>query len=529
MEIKSQIKLLLNELNEGVYEKEEVTALALLTAIAGESIFLLGAPGVAKSLVARRLKFAFKEGTSFEYLMNRFSTPDEIFGPVSISKLKDEDKYERIIKNYLPTATVVFLDEIWKAGPSIQNSLLTVLNEKIYRNGDTEVHVPMKALIAASNELPLKGEGLEALWDRFLVRYIVGGIEDRNNFNEMISKTLRNYEDNISAANKINDKLYNTISDQIENVTIPKDIFNVIHVIRKHIEGYNNSEDIKDKEPIYISDRRWRKIIRLMRTSAFLNGRTNVDMMDCFLITHCIWHESEQYKVVNEIVKNAIQEYGYILNMNLPDIQEELAEFNEDVVEGCKFKKQVNYQEPETFYTKFYKIVGFSFSFTFNGTFDLILKSEFKKLRKDAQVVNIHCDSGNSATMEKPKRFEFSKGNHEDTLFYQDDEYTIKLADCVRTETFTKKPNAEQVSKWTKRLKVILTTTTDLKKQVTHFREKDVVQLRENMFVNTSHADTVDENLVNTNKEIEKLEVEANRIKHYWEQVEDQEGIDFNS
>ena len=87
MEIKDKIKLLLEKLNEGVYEKEEVIALSLLSSIAGESIFLLGEPGVAKSLVARKLKYAFKDGTSFEYLMNRFSTPDEIFGPVSISQL----------------------------------------------------------------------------------------------------------------------------------------------------------------------------------------------------------------------------------------------------------------------------------------------------------------------------------------------------------------------------------------------------------------------------------------------------------
>jgi len=174
MDIKEQITKLLDDLNEGVYEKQEVIALTLLTAVAGESIFLLGAPGVAKSLIARRLKYAFKDGSSFEYLMNRFSTPDEIFGPVSIKQLRDEDKYQRVVENYLPTATVVFLDEIWKAGPSIQNALLTILNEKIYRNGDVIINpVPMKALISASNELPSKGEGLEALWDRFLVRIVV--------------------------------------------------------------------------------------------------------------------------------------------------------------------------------------------------------------------------------------------------------------------------------------------------------------------------------------------------------------------
>ena len=119
------IKSLLKIISEGIYEKQHILAMSLLCAVAGESIFLLGPPGTAKSLVARRLKLIFRGGKSFEYLMSRFSTPDEIFGPVSISLLKNEDKYERVVDGFLPTADVVFLDEIWKASRSLYPKCLT--------------------------------------------------------------------------------------------------------------------------------------------------------------------------------------------------------------------------------------------------------------------------------------------------------------------------------------------------------------------------------------------------------------------
>ena len=185
--LRNKTEALLEALSVGVLEREEAVGLALLSAAAGESIFLLGLPGVAKSMIARRLALAFRDARRFEYLMSRFSTPDEIFGPVSISKLKDADTYERVTDGYLPTADVVFLDEIWKAGPAIQNSLLTALNEKIFRNGREDVPLPLKAVIAASNELPAQGEGLEALWDRFLVRYIVDPIRDKTNFLSLLT------------------------------------------------------------------------------------------------------------------------------------------------------------------------------------------------------------------------------------------------------------------------------------------------------------------------------------------------------
>ena len=175
-ELKTKIQVLFNSLNQGLVERESTLKMALLTVLAGENLLLIGPPGTAKSLIARRIAQTLTADDNssdyFEYLLTKFSTPEEIFGPLSIAALK-ADCVKRNTAGYLPTVRIAFLDEIFKASSSILNALLTILNERIYHNGAVQQPVPMQALIAASNELPTGQEELSALYDRFLVRVFI--------------------------------------------------------------------------------------------------------------------------------------------------------------------------------------------------------------------------------------------------------------------------------------------------------------------------------------------------------------------
>ncbi len=302
-------------MSQGVYEKEQIIAVALLCAVAGENMFLLGPPGTAKSMVASRLKMVFKNGKSFDYLMSRFSTPDEIFGPISISRLKNDDRYERLTTGYLPDADVVFLDEIWKAGPSIQNTLLTVINEHIFHNGGQIMHTPMKVLIAASNELPAKDEGLEALWDRFLVRMVSNCIESDASFFKMIKSSgtaLNELPDSLF----ITDELYASWQKESCKLGLHDSVVNAIKAVRKSLAALEKEDG--NQLHYYVSDRRWRKAYRFMQTSAYLNGRPEINLSDYLLLIHCFWNDDECIPHVLNAVTSSISD-AVVKGMNKID------------------------------------------------------------------------------------------------------------------------------------------------------------------------------------------------------------------
>ncbi|MEM1138153.1 MAG: AAA family ATPase [Bacteroidota bacterium] len=514
MEVRDRVEALLKGLCSGIYEKEEVVRLAFLTAIAGESIFLLGPPGVAKSLIARKLKYAFKDGKSFEYLMNRFSTPDEIFGPVSIKKLKDEDKYERLIKQYLPGANVVFLDEIWKAGPSIQNALLTILNEKIYRNGEKEEQVDIKVIISASNELPVTGEGLEALWDRFLIRYLITEIKERGNFIKMITSTDDVYADSVIDGLKISNIELEQWDKEIDNIILSDEVVNTLQLIKIKLEEYNSTgKGIQ----IEIYDRRWKKIVRLLRTAAFLNGRREVDLMDCFLLVHCLWSVPEQIEVIQQIVAEVVRKHGYTLAISLTALKKEIREFELEVKKETKIPHTTLINEPLLVDKVYYEV--HNINQIYEGKY--IRHNDYDKLRYDDIVtIGLYDNQQKLAFKIKAKR---SPKDNAIEVYHQSEylSFNLKVEEKEQKEYIYKRPHPLVYDNWNARIDHLEQYVNQLNKKLDNEAPNALNRLRSNLFVHEDLAEIVEANM---KEAVEALRTEAlkiEKLKYYYDNIED--------
>lgn len=294
--MKDTIKELLVQLNTGFIGRDAVIKSALLSLIAGENILLVGPPGTGKSMLSRRMSeaLASEKNTDkyFEYLLTKFSTPEEIFGPLSLSDLK-QDRFHRKTTGYLPTVQIAFLDEIFKASSSILNALLTILNEKIYHNGTNAEVVPIHCLIAASNELPTGQDELSALYDRFLMRKFVDYV-DEDQIQQLFNLPLKT---TIESKYQLRNQQIEEVRQQANQVIFPNEIQNLVMQIWKECKAA-----FKENKDEVLSDRRLIKVLHLLRISAVTNGRSQVDYSDVMLLKDCVWNHPDNAKKVLDII-----------------------------------------------------------------------------------------------------------------------------------------------------------------------------------------------------------------------------------
>ncbi|MEZ4828351.1 MAG: AAA family ATPase [Bacteroidia bacterium] len=514
--VRDRVGEIIRELSQNLFEKEKVIRLTLLSALAGQSIFLLGPPGVAKSMIARRLKYAFAGATSFEYLMGKFSTPDEVFGPVSISKLRNEDKYERITAKYLPGANIVFLDEIWKASPPIQNALLTVLNEKIYRNGEQEFKVDIHGLVAASNELPIKGEGLEALWDRFLIRVVISNIESDDLFVRMIALPgSHDFEDMIPEPLKITREEFLEWEKAIEETEIPPHILGLITHLRKAIHQRNLKKE--EESDLYISDRRWKKIAHLLRTSAFLNGRKAVDLMDCFLISDCLWDDPVQVQEVSEIVVKTIASFGYNRLVHTERITGELASILREVEAETHVTKFEKVKQRKIFHDKAENAYHKVFDFWGADSSAYIRPEDLAKLEKDKLVyIPVFEQSGK---VFRPFQTYGILLKSDYLIFHNQRDLKIETEEVEKEIRIQKKPSGGMIRAWNTQVELLLDACEKMLEKIETQRKSDEPHFHDHLFVSKSLSSHISASLDAVTNELLNLKLDIKKVRHSYESL----------
>ncbi|MEM7657281.1 MAG: AAA family ATPase [Bacteroidota bacterium] len=514
LSVHQKAKELLAHLGKGLYEREEAVRLTLLSAIAGESIFLLGPPGVGKSLIARRLKYAFRDGVSFEYLMSKFSTPDEVFGPISIKKLKEEDKYERLTDRYLPGANVVFLDEIWKAGPAIQNALLTILNEKIYRNGDEDLEVSLRGIITASNELPPQNTNLAPIWDRFLIRIEVGNIKQFGNFLTMIVDVKEVYEDDIPLHFKLTNQELDAWHQEINHIEVGPEVLNTIQLIKVKLEEHN-ARTAQVSAPILINDRRWKKIIRLLRTSAFLNGRKQVDLMDCFLLNHCLWSQPDQQPVIRDLIADAVAKHGYTLAVNLSSLKKEVQAFQQEVEQEIRIPHTTTIEKPLPVLDEFFRLVKEDNKF--QGT--LVRIKQFRDMTIDEPKVTNFFDEEKNLV----NRIVAAKGTQENTIVVHHNTgntiYTLETKLLDQTEYLSKTPHRIVQQFWDERYQQLTSFITQQLEHLETNRPVEMQHLEQNLFVDAEFASIVKKNYEEVVAHLQQLKLSLEKLQFSYTNV----------
>jgi MoxR-like ATPase len=286
-------------LNGAFLDKQEIVRLLMISAVAGEHMVIVGPPGTAKSAIISMFA-RLVDAHYFEYLLTRFTEPNEIFGPVDIKKFR-EGSYTRRTDGMLPEAEIVFMDEIFKANSAILNSLLTILNERRFASGNERRRVPLISLYAASNEVP-NDDNLAALFDRFLIRVVSDNL-DSYHFHNLCARGIEN------EARRITER------DDVRPILAAADL----HALHKTFDQYLQfSEDFLAKykglifqirsEGITISDRRVVKLLKLLAASAIIDGRTTACDADFFVLKH-IWNNLDQAELLEEIVNPVVDAY----------------------------------------------------------------------------------------------------------------------------------------------------------------------------------------------------------------------------
>jgi MoxR-like ATPase len=285
-----KLKKVRNDLKSRYFERDDVIDGAFCALLTGSHLLLIGPPGTAKSQLANEICRKIRGARYFQWLLTKFTTPEELFGAVSLRGLEN-DEYRRVTAGKLPEAHIAFLDEVFKASSSILNTLLTIMNERIFYNGTEKVRIPLISLFGASNELPSEEDELEALYDRFLLRYVVDYIKEDFRFLKMLNTENGSSEEGVITSGELD-----ACRAEAAKVKLPSNILKLISRIRKDL----------GKKGITPSDRRYKQSVSLLKSRAYLEERGEVSEDDLRFLENILWREPGEKSEIQSVVHQAL-------------------------------------------------------------------------------------------------------------------------------------------------------------------------------------------------------------------------------
>ena len=286
-------------------ERSHIIDGALAAVLAGEHVLLIGPPGTAKSALVRTIAQAFG-GSYYERMLTKFSTPEELYGPISLKAL-EQDRFVRVTTGKLPEVEFGFVDEIFKANSAVLNSLLAIVNERVFHNDGVPTACPIVTLFGASNELP---EGLElaALSDRFMLKFDVAYVLVASNLRTILTAPAP------TITSKLTMQDLRRAQGEVAAVKVTDDTIDALLAIRDACRG----------EGIIASDRRWKKSLRIVQAAAWLGGERTTTPEDLSILVDSLWSEPKERPKVARIV-GSLSDPSSMQSLEILDAAREIA------------------------------------------------------------------------------------------------------------------------------------------------------------------------------------------------------------
>lgn len=297
-------------------EREDPLRGIIVSLIADTNVLLVGPPGGAKSMLATKIIKRILGGKYFELLLHPYTQLEEVAGPISLESLQ-KDRYKRNIENTINEADVAFLDEVFKCGPAILNYCLSLMNERIYYNDGKRCSSPLLTLIGASNELPEESDGLAAFLDRFVLKYHVPTLVEKNSWMVMFDKALDYKEPEESSSAFVTIEEIRHLQKVCKTIEVPLGVRKASLEIIKALS----------KEGVMVSPRVGVQSFNIAKASALLDGRSVVNEDDLLMYRHTFWTDPTEEPTIHRIILKVTSPEGTKLKNYMAEAAELFSNF----------------------------------------------------------------------------------------------------------------------------------------------------------------------------------------------------------